>query len=64
LYLNSPYYVVPDSEVGQQAFSVPADFRAHAGMMERLQRMLPFAVDGFDVSSLDVKNISADTDLK
>jgi DNA end-binding protein Ku len=42
LYLNSPYYVVPDGEVGQQAFAVIREAIRKEGMVA-LARVAPRA---------------------
>ena len=39
LYLNSPYYIVPDGEVGQQAFAVIREAIRKGGMVA-LARMV------------------------
>jgi non-homologous end joining protein Ku len=38
LYLNSPYYIVPDGEVGQQAFAVIREPSKVVNLMEALRR--------------------------
>jgi len=39
MYLNSPYYIVPDGEVGQQAFAVIREAIRKGGMVA-LARMV------------------------